>query len=361
MNKRLFALTLSAVLALGCAGCSLLPREEARRASPVVRADERETYETVYANVGDMALTRKLSCTYMPVEEVSLYFGVEGEAPGEMYVKAGDTVTKGQLLGELYMEDVDGRIRQCERTIERTRMDMEYAEKLYELDVREAQLSDPEDSGEPDAALERLEAARKTQLQSYEDTLSVQQMRLDSLTESREARRIYSPMDGTVTYVRKYTKGALSSTTEKAVVVSDSTRGVFSVDTELWECLPVGTPVTVTVSRVEYETVVTDAQSLGIGDSGPKGKKRTVYLELLTPAVDLESNDRGSFVVTIETRTNVLRISEKAVSKANDDYIVYYLTDEGIRSYKKVSLGLNAEGWYEVLDGLKEGEGVIAG
>lgn len=358
--KKAAAGILGLALCAGLCGCSLLPGEEARRSSPVIQAEEMETYNIVYPTMGDMTLSRKLSCVYMPVREEAVYFGVEGEQPDAILVSPGDHVNAGQLLGSLRMDDVDENIASCRRERDKALIELDYRRDLRDLEEERLRLMSEEGTPELEEALAELDRAFSETATALTDEIGIYEKRMELLTESREKRRIYAPIDGTVTYVRKFSPTAVSALTDKVVVVADSTRSVFSLDTELWAYLPVGLQLTITSGRVEYEAVVTDAASLGIEEKNLGNQKRTVYLELLTPAAELEAGDRGTLVVVMDTRENVLRISEKAVSRANGDYIVYYLNDEGIRSYKTVELGLNAEGWYEVLGGLTEGEGVIA-
>ena len=118
----------------------------------------------------------------------------------------------------------------------------------------------------------------------------------------------------------------------------------------------------ITVRKTEYAATVADEAALGLAVTAhTPGEKGTLYFTLDQPALELEDNDRGSTTITLDGRDDVLMVSEKAVSRAAGQTIVYYQDAEGMKTYKPVELGLCAGGYKEVLSGLSEGEAVIAG
>ena len=146
------------------------------------------------------------------------------------------------------------------------------------------------------------------------------------------------------------------------MTVVDSTMSLFMANTEYWDALLVGTQVTITVSKAEYAATVADEAALGLPVTAhTPGEKGTLYFTLDQPALELEDNDRGSMTITLDGRDDVLMVNKKAISRAAGETIVYYQDAEGMKTYKPVELGLYADGYYEVLSGLSEGEAVIAG
>ena len=109
MRKKIAAaLLLPAVMLLS--SCDLMPEEAAQKTVPVVESADTVTYKTVQVTRGDLARKTVVYCTYAPLRTDTFYFSMGGEYVDEVYVKVGDTVTKGQLLAQLEMEDVDERI-----------------------------------------------------------------------------------------------------------------------------------------------------------------------------------------------------------------------------------------------------------
>ena len=358
---------ISALLALMAAAvclgaCSLMPPEDERRTAPVMRETQAEEFELAYVSRGDLSLTRKISCTYVPIQKVNLYFQIAGEAIDDFAVQVGDNVKKGDLLGQLKMDGVDEQITDCERGIARLNAQLNHVEQDRALAIREKALLL---SGDPDRlrdALKEVRSSYDARRQGIEDSLTVASVRLDALMTARAARQLYAPIDGTVTYVRKYQDSSVSSLTEKAVTIADSTMSLFVATTDLWDRFHPGDNVVITLHKNDYEAVVADEAALGLTPAAREvGKKAPVYFTLVTPAFDIEDNDKGSIILELDSRTDVLRVNEKAISRANGQTIVYYQDEEGMKTYKPVEIGLNAEGQFEVLSGLTEGEAVIVG
>ncbi len=352
-------------LIAGClllSGCSLLPAQETRRTAPLLRETTVEDFALTYVTRGDMRLTKKISCTYVPIRKESLNFAVNGESVDEMYVKPGDAVTKGQLLGQLKMDGVDDRIDECEYAIRMLKLQLSQQEEERALALERADVRSGGDEAARRSARDAVNADYDARRQSVEDALSIQTLRLETLKSQRTQRQLFSPIDGTVTYVRQYQESSVTSFAERAVTVVDSTMSLFKASTEYWDALPVGTQVTITVRKTEYAATVADEASLGLEvTEHTPGEKGTLYFTLDQPALELEDNDRGSTTITLDGRDDVLMVNEKAISRAAGQTIVYYQDDEGMKTYKPVELGLCAGGYYEVLSGLSEGEAVIAG
>ena len=358
--KKGFCVLILLLISLALTSCSLLPEEEVRRVSPITPQTEAQEFTYAYCTRGDLELTKKFTATYVPIRKVNLYFGVSGEYIDEVNVQPGDSVKEGDLLASLKMEGVEEEIASCRRELESLELQLRQLEENRALALERTRVLYAEDAEALSDALEQTNASYDQRASSLNDTVAVRTLKLDTLLENREKRRVYAPIDGTVTYVRKFTESSLSADTEKVITVADSTMSLFTLTTDRWDCLPEGMPITVTVKKIDYEAVVTSPEALGLPPvERVPGEKSTVYLTLVTPAPDLEDNDKGSFTLLLDSRRDALRISEKALSRAGEDYIVYYRTDEGVRSYKKVVLGLRAGGLAEVLEGLTEGEAVI--
>ena len=84
-----------------------------------------------------------------------------------------------------------------------------------------------------------------------------------------------------------------------------------------------------------------------------------MYFALTQPAFTLEGNDRGTLVLVLDERTDVLRVPSGAISTINGEAVVYYQSESGFKTYKNVTIGLEAEGMVEIISGLEEGEEVI--
>ena len=77
--------------------------------------------------------------------------------------------------------------------------------------------------------------------------------------------------------------------------------------------------------------------------------------------MELEDNDKGTLTLIIDARYDVLIVHEDAISSANGEAIAYIVGEEGMKTYKKVKVGLEVGKYFEVIEGLEEGEEVIVG
>ncbi len=154
---------------------------------------------------------------------------------------------------------------------------------------------------------------------------------------------------------------AFSATYDSLITVADSATSIFQANTEYHDMFVPGSPMTVTVGKDEYTATVVTAQELGIVKTGvsPKGKEN-VYLMLDEMNFDLEDGDRGSVTLILEQSLDTLKLPKGAVGRVNGETAVYYLDEDGVKRYKLVTTGVTNGPEIEILEGVTEGEAVIA-
>ena len=359
MRKKIAAaLLLPAVMLLS--SCGLMPEEAAQKTVPVVESADTVTYKTVQVTRGDLARKTVVYCTYAPLRTDTFYFSMGGEYVDEVYVKVGDTVTKGQLLAQLEMEDVDERIADCKRTIRDIEMELGYLDAYEELEIRKQRILYEHDEEALEEAVADVRASYAQRRTGLEDSLHIAKMELGVLEDDRAKRQIRAPYDGVITYTRMFVTGELSATDDQVVTMVDSSMSIFRADTEHWSHLPVGAKFMITVNGAVYEAVVTAPEELGIGPvEYVEGKRGNVYLRPVGIVRDLNDNDRGRFDIVFEAREDVLIVPSNAVAEMDGRKIVYYVQENGLKTYKDVTTGLETDGKVEIIDGLTEGEYVI--
>ena len=354
-----------AIIAAGClllSGCDLLPAEEAFRTAPLIREYQMEAFTLAACTRGDLILKRSISCVYMPVRSESLKFPISGLSFDEFYVKAGDAVQQGQLLAQLDLSDIEQQIEANGREIERITVRIEHLEQDRQLALKRSAIQhEAEGAAALRQAEEDLNEAYDAQRQSLEDSLTIARLRLADYEHQLSERQLRAPMDGTVTYVRRVNKGDVSSLSERVVTIADSTLSLFRAETDLWDRFEPGQLVTITSSKVDYEAVVVTEEELGLAPREKEaGQKAYVYFALTEPTFDLEDNDRGTLTIVLDSRHDVLRVPSSAISTINGETVVYYQNDEGMKAYKNVTVGLEANDLIEIIAGLEEGDLVIA-
>ena len=127
------------VLALTCVAltsCGLLPEEETFAAAPVIREYAREAFRLAAVERGDMELTKKVTCTFMPVQTESLAYEVGGIAHDGVYVAAGDHVEAGQLLASLDTSQLQAQLEDAALRLELARLRRDAAEENRALALK---------------------------------------------------------------------------------------------------------------------------------------------------------------------------------------------------------------------------------
>ena len=67
----------------------------------------------------------------------------------------------------------------------------------------------------------------------------------------------------------------------------------------------------------------------------------------------------GSVNVVLDQREDVLYVDRKAVKTADGKYFVYMLDENGLRTRKEITTGLETGNYVEIVSGLTEGDSVI--
>lgn len=355
---KLCALALCAVC---LSSCALLPEEETFRSAPVIRSYESPSYKLAYAVRDDLVKSVKVSCTYVPVQTEKLEFSVGGEYIDQLFVAVGDSVEKGQVLGQLRLNGVEDQIAACQQELESLSLQLRQLTERQALAEKKTRAQYAGDAAAQTEALRVLQESGEAQRQTLEDSYLLTEKRLAEYEKQLAERQLVAGISGTVTYVRSYSDGAKSTLGERVMTVADSTLSLFYAETEYWDRFAPGEAYTITVSKREYEAMVVTEEELGLAvTEKTEGKRGAVYFKLTEPALDLEDNDRGTLQLVLDTRENALLLPEDSVSRMGEREIVYYLDEEGIRRYREVETGLAAGGMIEILSGVDEGNAVIA-
>lgn len=353
MNRKIIRLTaaLAASAMLAAGGCGLLPEEEVAPTPPVLYAYEKVEYTMAEVTRGDIVATTKVTFRYKPTRQEMISFDVNGAALSGIYVAVGDNVEAGALLAELDDEGLAEQIESqreviagYERTLASMKEDLDL--ELEGYDIRIA--ADPENEGLADAraaAVENYNVERET----VDLRLSVAETKLSELEEASERRRLYAPIDGTVTYIKAVDPSNFSSVAgEVFMTISDKSTLAFSADDSKAQGLfAVGDEVEININGDLYPSVITAAEG------------KTASLEPVDHIANIDESSYGTVTIVTEGVYDVLCVPSSAVKSANGQPIVYILKD-GVRTLHEVEVGFSTNGVTEIVSGLEEGEQVIA-
>ncbi len=351
MKKKsiLFAMTCMLTMSTVLSACGKEENHEI-----VVDEEKAQTdYMLAEATVGDVSLTKKVTLKYAQKDSESLNFKLEGYQIKGVYVEKGDKVKAGDLLAELEMEAAGEEYDNCVTSIELYETDLKFLKEQRELALDQSKRM--VESGETDeaGAKERnlkIEEEYAPKIKECEDYLAYQNLRKDYYGQQVEEGRIYAGIDGTVAYVRTFSKTARSLKTQNVVTIFDSAKCSFTcADEDYSQYMEEGRKYTITLlNGTEYETVY----------SYNKEDKELVF-ELPEPDYTLSIGAKAYFNVILDERDGVLWAPKKAVHTVGDEYYVYFTDENNIRTVQYVTVGLKGDDRYEILSGIKEGDFLV--
>lgn len=341
--------------------CSLLPEEEVRRTSPVLHEAQPEVYDTAIVLRGDLIKTERISARCVPVQKESLSFSPIGEYVDQMLVSVGDSVKKGQLLGQLDVEQWEKQIDSAKNVADELELRLSYLEQEYALALERHALETEGQSRESiQRSLINLEERFEERRDSLRNQLYLNQIATDGLLAELNERQIRAPFDGTVTYVKEYKEGHVTAYGESAVTIADSTVTVFRTETKHWPLMQPGDLHQIEINGELHALEVVSEETLGIeAEEKVEGKKAYVYFRLIEPIIGLDGDAYGNIDLELDRRENVLYVPSSAVAVAGDIHLVYYLREDGLKGYKEVEIGATIDRYTEIVSGLAEGEEII--
>ncbi|BCX03319.1 MAG: RND transporter [Candidatus Roseilinea sp.] len=323
-----------------------------------------------------------------PVESVALSFVTEGKVQ-KVFKKPGDEVKQGEVIAELDVSDIRNQLRQAEiefRTaqtiLSNTLQSFTRTVQLAQLDVDQAQLK-------LDAAIARSKQpgislaekqAREAEAQFLEKDLERARLKLEdigssldpTLVKNVETSRIsiealqdklgratlVAPFDGVLTELAVVV-GMSSTPLERVAVVSKPGRIelVAELSSETSKELSVGQPVTVRLAN--NPEVIFGGVIQRVPAAGGARADRLVRIQVDEDA-KLETGVKAIVTAMTGRRDDVLWIPASTVRTYRGRQFVVVQNPDGTQRRVDVKLGLTATDRVEVLDGLNEGDVVVA-
>ena len=352
VKKRLLLLSLSACHLL--VGCSLLPVEETRP-TLVVKTSEKVEYTVESVKREDLVSSKFIYCTYVQLNDESLSFALDDLVIDKVHVEVGNTVKKGDLLAELSLGSMEDEIENLEYTIKSNRIKLENQMSLMNLELlKEEKLfkSGLQTKESYDNNVTNIEKKYKETIRNYEDTLYIDELKMDKYSKYQNDSKIYAGMDGIVSFVKENLVGSKSREGHEIIRIIDNSQFAFRVETEY-------APYFIDGEVVDVEMRLNGGDIYKAIVSHDIDNPEVVYFELQEPNFNLNVGDRGTINLILEQKEDVLTVSSRALRKANDFYYVYYVNEDGIRSMKEVTIGMMGNNSVEITSGLEFGDIVI--
>ena len=303
----------------------------------------------------------KVQVKYVPLQTLSLSFPLNGIPYGDIYVRAGDAVSEGDLMLELDTEQLLQNVEKEKTSLEtnaRTIRQLEEnrALELQMMEFRAASMAYDRYL----QSVEEINGRYDTQIRELSDSNEISQIKIAAYESQIEDRRIYAPFDGVITYVFNPNPDDVSQTTKRVVTISDSSLSLFKGTTEYFYLFEPGMELTVVSGDSEFEAVVRSEAELGLPETEHvEGRTGTIYLALRETLYTLSDNASGTVTLTQAEKKGVLCVPKRAVTQINGKSVVYCPDAYGLRTYKEIETGLDNGSYVEIISGLEEGDPVI--
>lgn len=358
-----FSIVYLLILCILLSGCSLLPQEAQLQITPVVPEYEKPTYRFATVERNTLVLEESVSCTYLSAQSESLRFPVSGLYYDTFFVSPGDHVEPGQLLAQLDCTDVQQTLDEYQLSLKRLELQLEAIEENRSLaKQRQKILLQDAPAEELRVALAEVDARFDAQQESIRVEQKLLRMEMSGYEQQLEERKLYASISGIITYLYQPKAGERSSESQRIIDITNQDNYVFRASTSSWGLFPEGEDFVVVASGGTYDVTVVPASTLGLEESEKvEGKTANIYFLLHSPAPELSNGDYGTITVCLDSRENVLTLTEKAIDSINGQTVVYFLDETGFKQYKPVTIGLATGGKVEIVSGLELGDQVIIG
>lgn len=344
------------LLTAALSGCTEETGQEEHRV--IVEQESPEVdYKLTAVVRGDVVNSASLRCTYTQYNGENLSFSVSGKLVSKVYVKDGDSVTKGTLLAELSGGSREEEIERLEYQIARNQLLLEQMDDTENYEISRRWLNKIYGAGfDQTGDIANYMQENEYRREDYRDAIALDQQQLDQIKADVRRSKLYAGISGTVSIVKKNLEGSTSVMDEVVMQVKDNEERFFSSkDMTYKDSIQEGRQLTMNVVTgpgkgtylVEPYKMEewTDQVFFSIAD-GDEG-------------VIFDTGDSGTVTVILEERTNVLTLQVEAVHNAGDRWYVYVLNEEGARDVKWIEVGIRGNGLAEIVSGLEEGEKVI--
>lgn len=318
-------------------GCSFLPKEEPVLAPPLAEPPQLD-YRTAEVKRGEIIKSVKGTGALIPKNNHDLQYTKDGYRLKSINVYRGDEVKKGQLLAEL---DTGNLIHDIEQ---------------MKLEVKKAELRLKQIQNYPEPDKYAVEIA-KLDLQGLKNRLSLMNRQLSEA-------RIYSPIDGIVTFVANINEGDYVTAYQSILQVADPSElqlqyratnieDIADVTVGMEAKIEIGEETVVGEVVQTPKTVPSDVAKVD-----PDFYNRAIFIDIPEVPEEAKVGDMLSFEVITARAEDTLIIPRNTLRSIIGRNYVQLMVDNTKREVD-IQVGIISSTEVEVLQGLEEGDKVI--
>lgn len=342
----------SCAMLINLNACMLLPEEKLGQAVPIIPSFEVQDYVIEEVTRGDVISKAEVLVTYTQIQESDLRFGISGRVV-KMNVALGDYVKEGDLLAQMDVSEFTNQLHTITEQEETAHRSLTNNFELYELELKKARIKlnhgwmNQKEYNEIETHYHEKKAKEQ---KAYDNLIYLNVILKEDLNKAIEERSIYAPFDGLIKFEAAHIMYRFVDVNQNIYKIIDDTECIFKGSTEFAAHFNEGQSIEVLIGESTYQTTVAKSEN-----------ENELVLKLDDITEDLNVGVRGKCTVIFEEIKDVLRLSSLSVHKANDQYYVNVINENGYKEVKEIEVGLASSyaGFVEIKAGLSEGDEVI--
>lgn len=337
--KLFSALALTGVFTFSFSGCSILPREEAVMAPPLVEP-EKVVYDEVVVTKGSIEIDAKGSAVFQSSKLSNEAFNYGVSYLKSINVKLGDKVKTGQVIAEQETEDLNSDL----------------TKKKYKLQMDQLTYERMQNSIDT-AADDRTKSDLKIQLEQQQINIEMDKIDVLAVQKSIDRSKLKASISGTVTFIDSLNPGDKVTPRKTVVTIADPTSLELVYTGNDTGKFNVGAKVDVSYNSKNYTGKVVRDES-NIPSDASDASKKVVKIQLDTKPNDVEIGASAYITLVIDKKADVIVIPSSLLHETDGRNYVEML-NQGLRVQRNVEIGLKNATDVEIVKGLEEGEKIL--
>jgi multidrug efflux pump subunit AcrA (membrane-fusion protein) len=326
-----FSLILLLTSLLTFTGCPLFPKEEEILAPPL-KEPPQITYDTILIKKG--LFEKKVECTgyFISVNQRNLCFTNRGGRLKALRVVPGDVVKKGDIVAELFTENLESQIKMEEIILRKTQM-------VYEAAVA---------SQESKYNIERADL-----------DMQLEKIKLEDLKRELSDSRLVAPLTGTVDYITEAKEGDYVEAFKTIVRVADVNNLQVGYSDSKVEEFRLGMRVEVEVDNGRQGAYKLTGKVVMTPENAPSDAdektKRAVRISVAGIPKFVTIGTDAHLVLLQDRKQNVIVIPKNLIHNLGARKYVHIL-DKGLKKERDIETGAENQTEIEIAQGLNVGE-----
>ncbi len=327
-----------AVLLTGCQ-VKTPPKED--RAQVSIQHYEATAPKAYPVEKRDFEAVKNAPANYQGAETTNMYFGMNQKKITAIYFNQGAEVKAGDIIMEMECDDVKEQIADVEQQIKTAKLEKEY----YNKQIKSLTGDEKEQY--------------KISFDAIEKTIALYQQQLGDLKEQLTRYQIIAPYDCVIRLIPTeayecYTYEMEFYNHVVACVLENMDKG-FYVNGDSSYPYEVGQTAYVEYAGAKIDVKLTEIQK----------QSDTMWVLKYDPLVDVPvkgdgaQDESGTLYQSFGTVKNALVVYKNCVLTIGEEKYVYVVDEEGHFTPRMIEIGKTDGTYYEIKDGVKEGEMVL--